>query len=559
LARGNRGNWYSPINADLSGSSNLQLYQILAQTPAAFPYPATNDELTAFQSISQKLCGSPSCNVRDQYNDANVDINTYQTTLEGMTNDPGGNNCTVAPKGNLPFCIVRQQLLTEFAYVSQIQKLYGNLQTLWLGSGTTGILSLLSAVDTVKANMGYAPPSAAQTPSLGGPIVNFFLSLLSAVPDVGPLFGIADAAMNFGSSLTTDSNGNQTSSISIPVGQLEQQAITHFTNQAIGIGTQFSLIYQDWGKIQALGVALTQAQPGSQWYWSPSATGEMLVAMQPVVEKAAYWSVMPTVYAIGSYNPDCAATTLGCTPVYIQPQSYLPYLRPFEPALQYIPFTYPADSTNIYQDPTNASYGATATMLADGGWLAISQQTNTNGGTSYQPPGTPVSTHLFTPISKGGLGVYRPAFFEAWPFPRVTCGKSQDEEGCDFSAAAPAAEARPDPVTSIAIRAGKVSRTGSTLNVPLRIVNNGTVVANAVEICTINLRALGGWGQANLVSPGLPIQIGTLAPTGRADILLRVAIPPGVSRLLISEDGSVDSGLPQKSRFSQGQVIFPDK
>jgi hypothetical protein len=155
--------------------------------------------------------------------------------------------------------------------------------------------------------------------------------------------------------------------------------------------------------------------------------------------------------------------------------------------------------------------------------------------------------------------VYRPAFFEAWPFPRVTCGKSQDEEGCDFSAAAPAAEARPDPVTSIAIRAGKVSRTGSTLNVPLRIVNNGTVVANAVEICTINLRALGGWGQANLVSPGLPIQIGTLAPTGRADILLRVAIPPGVSRLLISEDGSVDSGLPQKSRFSQGQVIFPDK
>lgn len=33
LARGLRGNWYSPLNADPSGHANLQFYGILAQQP----------------------------------------------------------------------------------------------------------------------------------------------------------------------------------------------------------------------------------------------------------------------------------------------------------------------------------------------------------------------------------------------------------------------------------------------------------------------------------------------------------------------------------------------
>ncbi len=157
LARIKRGIWYSPLDADPTGLANLDLYQILAQNPVAFPHPdpANKDEVSAFDYISQQLCGNSTCSVRDQYRDTTVDFGLYYSQLQGMA-DPNTNS-SCPDTATSAFCIVRQQLLPEFKYVDFIHKRYQDLEDLWLGTQAPNILSILSDENNVEANLPTPP------------------------------------------------------------------------------------------------------------------------------------------------------------------------------------------------------------------------------------------------------------------------------------------------------------------------------------------------------------------------------------------------------------------
>ena len=122
---------------------------------------------------------------------------------------------------------------------------------------------------------------------------------------------------------------------------------------------------------------------------------------------------MAAVYAIGSYVPFCyscpAPVNWGGTPLWQQPQAYtvddpggpfspgqVPKAQPFNYPW-YPPYTFPSDSTNPVELPSNQAYTqATATLLADQAWLGISAQTSpadTTGGIN------PVSL-IHAPLSK---------------------------------------------------------------------------------------------------------------------------------------------------------------
>jgi hypothetical protein len=582
LARIKRNLWYSPLDADPTGLANLGFYQILAQSPVAFPHPnpAIPDEVSAYQYISQQLCGNSTCSVRDQYRDLNVDFGQYYSQLQGMQ-DP--NTKQACPDvATSAFCIVRQQLLTEFKYIDNIQNYYKNLQALWLGTQAPNILSILSDQSNVEANLPTPPPPSAPTPSLGMTIANVFLSLLSYLPEVGPVFGVVDTAMNVGNSLYTDSSGNQTISLATNVGQLENQAIDQFTGQGNSIATMFDFIYQDWGKIQSLGSNLVSAQSGSPWYWDTTAASQILSAMKPGVEAAYYRSLMSNLYAIGSFMPTCPGAPPFCkyswpaSPIYLQPLAYtggilsFGYTYPFlEPAYNYgstsgpyVPYTFPTDSSNPYQNPSDSSYTQGFSMLlADTAWLGISLQSTPQWGVLYQPPGSQLLAHLFTPKSKGGLGVYLPAFFEGWPFPRVTCTASL-AGGCNWASAAPAPEAVQGSLTSISIAPGvstNKSAVEGQIEVPLNFHNNGTTEIKSILINNVSLRTLAGEGKAVLAHPALPVHIGAIQPGTFKTVNLRIKVPSGVKKLVIAEEGSVDSGEREPYRFSFGQVVFPDR
>ena len=571
LARGLRGDWYSPLNADPTGQANLGFYEILGQQPVPFPHPANSAELAAFQSISNQLCGAPGtpCNIRNKYADTSVSMNVYLTLLEAIS-DSANDDCSNPKNVAIPFCIVKQQLKIEFQYVADIRGFNQNLTNVWLGSGTTTILEMLSTYNNIQATLP-APPPATPAPSLAGPIVNLFLGLASAIPEVGPVFGIADTLFNFGTSLTTDPSGNQTINLSSTVSNLQSQAAQHFNAEATTTGTQFDFIYQDWGKINTLGAALAQAQQGSPWFWNGNTTtGQILNAMAPAIEQSYYQSLMAAIYSVGSYVP----SNWGDTPVWQQPQSYYAGAdnwqgffgaQPFNCVTNscwYHPYTFPLDADNPY----NVSDDPTSTLLGAGGWLGISTQNTPAEPQSptwlYQAPAASVLTQLFKPRSQGGLGVYRPTFFEGWPFPRIACDSSYDDngdpgQGCDWGSAAPPPEALPGALTKISIRDGRASRSGTQLDLPLTITNTGTVDATSIHITKLTLRTLAGSGNATVESPAVPVDVGTLSPGAITKIMVHLSVPSTVKKLSLTENGTVETGELVPYKFSLGQVIFP--
>jgi hypothetical protein len=588
LSRG-RGNLYSPLNADKSGLVNLGLYEILAPAPTSFPQ-FTGDQLTAFQNISQRLAQTlnqtlpesdtlreaENSNIRNAYGNLNATLQSAYSTLESMTPP----DCTDPNNAGLPFCIVREQLLTELNDAIAIQKFYGNVKDFLSTSGTVNILTSLSAYDDVKATIP-APPTA-ESPNLVRPLVSFFLDLATEVPVVGKVFGIANVAFNFGMDLATDQQGNKTIDLTSTIGQLHQQAADQFTAEYLTNGTLFQIVLQDYGKFSTLASKLVSGSedPASPWYWDTTATGQMLSQMQTAVKQAAYQNVMAAAYAIGKYLPRWTYQTCngegpwpawGQTPIYVQPWSYNvedwsykrclnaglePTVAPFNStAAGYIPYTYPNDPTNPY-----ATDSSTGTILADLGWLGISLQTSDSQGGEegvYNPPDRSLLSNLFTPASQGGLGVYRPAFFEGWPFPHVTClpaaSGSGSIGGCPWSAGMPP-QARPSPA-NLSVRATQISRNQTVTDVLLTVFN-GTGQERPITISSVSLQTLAGSGQATVKSPAMPILIKGLAPGDSANVILNLNIPRGITKLKITAQGSAAT---QPIRFSNEQVLYPNK
>ena len=334
-------------------------------------------EVQAFQYISGKFCSG--CNIRDLYDDLDKDFDSQKTTLQGML-DSGGKNCDVPDSGaDANFCKVRSQLLTEFNYVNDILKFYGNMTGLWQATGNVTLAGQLAAYNTIKAQLN--PPPSATSQSLAAPLVNFFLGLAGFIPEIGPVFGLADVAFNFGTSLATDQQGNKKINLTSTIANLLDQATDQFKDQGNSTGTLFKLVFQDWGKLSTLGQMLAkQTDQTSPWYWDTTATSTMLTKMTPAIQQAAYQNIMAAAYGIGSYLPNGYyddGMGWGKYPLSRQPHGYLvedfrpspstPISHPFDiPA--YIPFTYPTDLSNQwYNDPR------TATILSDYSWLGISQ------------------------------------------------------------------------------------------------------------------------------------------------------------------------------------------
>jgi hypothetical protein len=616
LARG-RGNWYSPVNADTSGTANLDFYdKVLAQVavPAAsstvpnanytFPPYTTDanysDEAAAFASISTQICqategdNNPDCstfNPRNNYANTNIAISNYLINLQDIKG-PGGADCSQSTNSGLAFCQVWRQLSTEFQDVANIRNFQANLGKLGTIQGEDDLFDLINTWQTVEATLPTPPPSNATAGSLVSPIVNLVLGVGASAPTpLAPLFGLVDTFFNFGESLTTDPSGNQTASLAGPVANLANQAQDNFHAQLDTLGTQFGLIYENWAKMQPLGAFLASGAPAWSWGDPTTTASEISSRLNPAIKQSMYRSLLPAVYAIGSYVPNtphnCSGNggpngwpVWGQTPLWQEPNAYgvedgsfncggnEPVVQPFnviEP--NYIPYTYPTDSTNNFQNDLH-----TGTILASGSWLAISLQSSPkNGGSTgtYTPPDASLLSTLFTPVGQNspegnpGLGVYRPAFFEGWPFPRVTCDPSWNDSngyqingGCNWSATAPTLEALPQPMAKVSIATISVSKGKTQTTVVLAVHNSGTKGITSLEIT--NVATVSGHS-ATLIAPALPIHIGAISPGTYATVNLTLDVPRNVKDLQLTETGTASSDDGSTSAFNLQQVILSKK
>ena len=612
LARG-RGNWYSPVDADTSGKANLDFYdKVLAQVPLQTPTnipnpnytfppyttdPNYSDELNAFTSIATQICqdtesdNNGDCstfNPRNNYANTNIAISNYLTSLQNIKG-PGGADCSQSANSGLTFCQIWQQLSIEFQAVENIRNFQSNLGTLGLVQGSDTLFDLINTWQTVEDTLPPPPPNATAG-SLVSPIVNLVLGVGGAAPTpLAPLFGLVDAFFNFGESLTTDPGGNQTASLAGPVANLATQAQDNFHAQLNTLGTQFDLIYENWAKMQPLGALLASGTPAWSWGDPTTTASEISARMNPAIKQSMYRSLMPAVYAIGSYYPGSATNCTGVTwpvwggtPIWNQPNAYvvldgsftgcsagsIPAVQPFNTIIPaYVPYTYPTDSANKFQNDPH-----TGTILADFSWLAISSQNSPkNSGASgvYNPPGASLLSTLFTPIGQNspegnaGLGVYRPAFFEGWPFPRVTCDPSfgnyngyQSNGGCDWGSAAPTLETLQGPMARVSINLISVSQNKTQTTVLLAVNNSGTTNITSIEITSITPISTHG---ANLTGPALPINIPKLPPGTYSTIALTLDVPNSVKDLQLTEAGTATSDDGSTNTFSLQQVILSKK
>lgn len=574
LSRSGRGNWYSPLNASVfsptdDGAPNFGLYDILA-TPTYTPYPTWTDapSIAAFNRLGQLYCGSP-CNIREKYLDLNTPAENIGNALSTAL-DQNGVACG-NPNADPTFCAVRAKLLDEVKKIGVIQSLYKNMNQLWLATGEIGISSQLGAFNTVKETLPVIPTAPSQ--SLVGPLVNLFLGLGGMIPEVGPLFGLADIAFNFGTSLTADEAGQKTIDLKPTFAQMQDDTIKSFIAQGSTTSTLFSLMIQDYGMTQALGQALTGAGTDSPWYWNQGDETKILQVLAPAISQAAYQVLMPGAYAIGKYVP----WTQGCAgywntlPVANQPCGYavidgrpspgIATARPFN-LPNYVPYTYPSDTSNPYQKDYR-----TATIISDSAWLGISALNTPvvqpNDGYLYSPPDSTLLTKLFKPVSEGGLGVYRPAFFNDWAFPQITCNNSfdggGDVGGCFWTAAAPSPSMSVGgaPRNKVTVRATQ-TKTPPTrfepIDVTVTLHNSGTRTANLLSIDSITLGAAGGFGQLSLDTQSLPIQITNLKPGESTSVKLKVLAFSGQSNMTMTVKGLIINGstaAATPTRFSE--------
>ncbi len=569
LARSRLFDYYVPIDADLTGQANLDFYRILALPPAPFPHPSNDAELAAFQYINNALCRSTDCNVRNAYGNLNQPISDYQARLASLKdpNDPDHDCPPASTPAASPFCMVKIQLQTEFSDVASARALYDNLKDLWLGSGTNGILSLLTVYQSIKNEVGASGDAPAQ--NIGVPLLSALLAIGSYAPGIGPVLGITDTVMNFATGLARDADGNQTTELDTTVAKLEDTAARTFNEQAVAIGIQFDFIYQDWSKLDALGKALQSHAPG--WTWSSSSTGIILQGMKPVVEQSYYQALLPAVYALGFYVPAGDGWPT-------DPHNYSAYCghvncdHPF--GSNYAPYTYPSDP-HLYPDE------GTQTMWAGNGWWGISRRDSPNTrapdwGYQYSPPINTFMAHLFLPQAQGGLGVYRPAFFENWLQARITCLPNKDHNseyqfgGCYWKNATSSLETPPPSTKGLSITAGDVRREGIRVTVTLQISNPGVLQVDDLYLTQISARASGrssgasaqavqGCGAVSVDNPGVPFRLGALAPGGHTTMTLHLEAPFCVTDISITERGKLKNDTGDEwQTFRRSQRIMTD-
>jgi len=257
----------------------------------------------------------------------------------------------------------------------------------------------------------------------------------AAPQPIGSILSIAGTVMSFTTDLANNGAGDsQVIDITTTVEGLEKQAVDSFTAQKAALGTMFRFIYQDWGKIEALGSKLNNPDD-KNWAWSEEVAGQALQRMQAPTEVSYYRSILPTVYALGQINNSRD----------LSPQKYLSseHFASYQ-GIQFCQSWYPFSN---YKSPEQ--YLSSKEINDSSLWHVqpLGRRDIADGGCavhnlkkSYVSLSPAILDHLFG-TKDGQLAVYKPDFYRHWEFPRATCDpagldpKNIHSTGCDWTGA----------------------------------------------------------------------------------------------------------------------------
>ena len=101
------------------------------------------------------------------------------------------------------------------------------------------------------------------------------------------------------------------------------------------------------------------------------------------------------------------------------------------------------------------------------------------------------------------------------------------------------------------------SRSGSNLTLQILFRNTGSEPAVNVTIRGLDARVLGGSGAVVVTSPATPVLLGNIAPGATASLRVSLTVPSTVTRLTLTESGSLQDARGTSYAFSLAQGITP--
>ena len=101
-----------------------------------------------------------------------------------------------------------------------------------------------------------------------------------------------------------------------------------------------------------------------------------------------------------------------------------------------------------------------------------------------------------------------------------------------------------------------MSKAGTQLRISLRLTNNGQGPAENVSITSLSFRTLGGSGSETFAGT-LPVNVGNISQGASTTVQLTLNVPATVTKLSVSENGTVQDFSGVLFGFSSSQVVFP--
>lgn len=278
--------------ADPSAAANLGLPQLAY--PPSTPWPGSSDpaEVAAEHWISSELC-NPGCDsdIRNEYVYDSYDFNSdvRRSHLPCEASSYGGTSFTLGD------CeAVLTQLGAEYSLISQVRDHWFQQLLNLLTQANLNSASSLDTVSTTIDNIVY-PPATSETHVSASDIGEGFLDILWSldIPGLSTIAGLADGALQIGTSISTTQSGDPLADIDTTAANLGSEASTNYNDILGAVGNLEDIILTDWGKLNTL-AGLIQHH-GPQW-GLPSTSTQFNETFGYAARQFFYAGMLPTVY-----------------------------------------------------------------------------------------------------------------------------------------------------------------------------------------------------------------------------------------------------------------------
>jgi hypothetical protein len=297
----------SPVNAELLSAS------LLNPTPWPFPGPNTAKAQAAYNWISPQLCCP---DVRSASLNLNVDPSIWLSQLQQLTFN--ANNIPDSDQDD--FDAMKQQLVTEFQYVTLVRLYQSNLLGLYQDQQANLSLLLQQATNDViqdlQIQLTQMVPKASWTTTLEQ-VFNVESALVGFIPEASEVTNGVKVALALGT-VAMQRSADHTNSASgqslkaqenaeVQASDLAGNAADEFASTLITLGNEFDRIVSDWGRLKTVGGPLL----ADQVPWDSNATGLLLRGYDRLVRRDLYTKlIMANAQVIQyPYTSDEAFTT----------------------------------------------------------------------------------------------------------------------------------------------------------------------------------------------------------------------------------------------------------